>query len=49
MKANFTVLFSPHETYGQGAAEFTARCFIADPAIEPFAQDVQFSFRHGAF
>src|SRR6185295_5605786 len=37
MKQNLAVLFSPDEADGQTAAQFAARCFVADSAVEPCA------------
>src|SRR5438445_970349 len=49
MKANLTLLLTPHQADWQGAAQFATRRFVADATVESSAQDVQFCFRHGAF
>ena len=48
MEQNFAILFSPDEADGQSAAQFAASGFVADAAIQPGANDVQFGFAHRA-
>ena len=48
MKQNFAILFSPNEAHRQSAAQFPASGFVADAAIEPGANDVEFGFAHRA-
>lgn len=49
MEANLAVLLAPDEADGQAAPQLAARRFIANAAIEPGAQHMQFGFRHRAF
>ena len=46
MEQNFAILFSPNEADRQSAAQFAASGFVADAAVEPGANDVQFGFAH---
>ncbi len=48
IKAYLAILFSPHEAHGQTAAQFSACGLVANSALEPRTQDVQFGFRHNA-
>jgi hypothetical protein len=48
MKTSLALLLAPHQADGQGAVQFAAGRFVADPAVESFAQGVQFCFRHSA-
>src|SRR6266566_2242571 len=47
MEENFAIRFSPHETHRQTAAQFAARSFVANAAVQPGTNDVQFRFAHG--
>ena len=49
MKDHLPFAFTPEESDGQTASEFSSFGFIANGAVEAHAQDVQFGFGHGAF
>jgi hypothetical protein len=40
MKTDFALLFTPYQSDGQGATQFTARRLVTDPPIESLAKDV---------
>jgi hypothetical protein len=48
METNFAFLLAPDETDRQAATQGPAGCFIANAAIEPRAQDMEFGLAHGA-
>src|SRR6266404_1164395 len=49
MKDHLPFAFTPDESYGQAATEFSSVGFIANGAVEAHAQDVQLGFGHSAF
>src|SRR5262245_32000364 len=48
MEAHLAILLAPDEAYGKAAAQFTARCLVADAAEQARAQDMQLGLAHGA-
>jgi hypothetical protein len=48
VEEDFAILFSPNETNGQSAAQFSASGLVANTAVETGADDVQFGLAHGA-
>ena len=49
MEQDFTIGISPDETHGQTAPQLAARGFVANAAVQPGANDVEFRFAHGSF
>ena len=49
MEPDLALLLSPDEADGQAAAQGAALGLVANAAVEPLAQDVQFGLGHGAF
>jgi hypothetical protein len=44
IQADLAILFAPDQPDWQAAPEFAACCFVANAAIQPRTQDVEFSF-----
>ena len=49
MAADLTVGFAPDQSDRQATAQLAAGGLVTDPAVEAGAQNMQFSFGHGAF
>ena len=49
VKQDLAILLAPHKPDRQRLAQLTARCLVADPALQPGAEHVQLRLRHRAF
>src|SRR5512132_2650570 len=48
MEAHLAIVLTPHEAYGKPAAQFAARCLVADAAEQACAQHIQLGLAYGA-
>ncbi len=48
MEAHLAIGLAPDEADRQAAAQFAARCLVADAAVEAGAQHMQLGLAHGA-
>jgi hypothetical protein len=48
MEAHLAILLTPHEAYGEPAAQLAACCLVADAAEQACAQHMQLGLAHGA-